>query len=432
MTCQQAELGESAAGLLRRMLHTEPSPALHGELERIAASLPDAPAASLRQAAAHVAQHRWPSPHRFPVPAHPIEPSEDTNTALAEVPPSTPHDAKLADLPGQVIRTIWLREFHVHTPERVLGAARTRGWEPDPDELPDEDDPQDLLGAVLYLAEDSADIPGAHTLTDSSVSEHLRASQGDEVADWSTAPVTADFGRGWRLNEAIHTDLPKHGPTVETPFGDVPDFAVLFPTKTCSCDDEECDTCAWQLTPRTADLLHSALEVLSDHAHDDIENMGGTPVNPNTSAGWIFFDRLPHLTFRQDRHWRRQVAHACEDLAADLARGQWPEPTCTAEELVLHLAIEDAPSYLDLDDEDPDARHASLPKHRDDYDWDGCSDLLFQDHDVLMLYSNRFDGIEDPEGEANQHLGIGDLRAPAWFEPFGNVTPRSPERTFRR
>ncbi|GAA1901839.1 hypothetical protein [Streptantibioticus ferralitis] len=48
-----------------------------------------------------------------------------------------------------------------------------------------------------------------------------------------------------------------------------------------------------------------------------------------------------------------------------------------------------------------------------------------------MLYSDRFDGIENPQGEANRRLGIGDLRAPAWFEPFDNVTPRSPERAFR-
>lgn len=40
--------------------------------------------------------------------------------------------------------------------------------------------------------------------------------------------------------------------------------------------------------------------------------------------------------------WRRRFARAADDLASDLERGQWPEPTCTAEGLVLHLSIRDA------------------------------------------------------------------------------------------
>ncbi|MFE4357733.1 MULTISPECIES: hypothetical protein [unclassified Kitasatospora] len=49
-----------------------------------------------------------------------------------------------------------------------------------------------------------------------------------------------------------------------------------------------------------------------------------------------------------------------------------------------------------------------------------------------MLYSSRFDGIGDPDGDANRQPGVGDLRAGAWFEPFGNVTARAPHRGFRR
>jgi hypothetical protein len=322
---------------------------------------------------------------------------------------------------------MWLREFHVHAPERLLSAARARGWEPDPDELLEEEgDPRDLLGAVLFLAEQAADIPGANTLTDDSESHYLRASQGDEVANWSSEPVTADFGLGLGLGLGRRvnplSELPK--PTVGTPLGPVPAFAVLFSSKTCGCNDEECGDCAWQFTPRTAELLHSALEELSDNAHDDVDNKGDAPVDPSMSADWIFFDRLPQLTFRQNRQWRRQVARACEGLAADLARGQWPQPTCTAEELVLHLAIEDAAVDCESEARNPAPHHASLPEHRDDYDWDGCSDLLFQGQDVLMLFSDRFDGIEETEGDANQRPGIGDLRAPAWFEPFDNVNRR--------
>ncbi|MFI6345195.1 hypothetical protein [Streptomyces sp. NPDC050560] len=61
-----------------------------------------------------------------------------------------------------------------------------------------------------------------------------------------------------------------------------------------------------------------------------------------------------------------------------------------------------------------------------------CSEVFFQDTDVLMLYNSRFDGIEDPDGDANQLMAIGDLRGAVWFEPFLNVQARDPHRGFRR
>lgn len=40
---------------------------------------------------------------------------------------------------------------------------------------------------------------------------------------------------------------------------------------------------------------------------------------------------------------------------------------------LLHLAIEDAPSYLD-DIDTTDTTHSHLPEHHDDYDWNACSE----------------------------------------------------------
>ena len=148
------------------------------------------------------------------------------------------------------------------------------------------------------------------------------------------------------------------------------------------------------------------------------------------TGSWEVFRRLPPLTFGARRSWRRKMARAFEDLAGDIQCGHWPQPTCTAEEMALHLAIEDAPTYLEDAEEGDD--HSRIPAHRDDYDWGECSELFFQDHDVLMLFHARFDGIEHPDGQTNQALGIGDLRRAAWFEPFGNVPGRDAERGFRR
>jgi hypothetical protein len=212
-----------------------------------------------------------------------------------------------------------------------------------------------------------------------------------------------------------------------------PGFTALFPVRQCNCEREDCEICmGWQLTPRTACLLHTALEIIADEAFDDIAEHGSNPVEREDGGDWLFFDRLPRITWNQDSGWRRQVARACDDLAGDLARGDWPTPRNNAEEIVLHLAIEGAPDYLEEGEDAADEGHDALPRHGDDYDWGMCSEVFFQDHDVLMLYDESLDGIEDPGSDANVYLRMGDMRPAAWFEYFKNVEPRDPSRGFRR
>jgi hypothetical protein len=226
----------------------------------------------------------------------------------------------------------------------------------------------------------------------------------------------------------------KTGPRmIEAEFGPRPDFAALFPAEDCDCEQENCHLCmGWQLTPRTADLLYTALEALADQAFDDIEEHGSEPVQQEDGGDWSVFDRLPRITWNQDTEWRRQIARACDDLTDDLVRGQWPTPRNNAEEIVLHLAIHDGPDWEEEKDDIQDEAHEALPRHSRDYDWDLCSEVLFQDHDILMLYDESLDGIEHPGDDANRYLRMGDLRPAAWFEYFANVEPRDPARGFRR
>jgi hypothetical protein len=81
-------------------------------------------------------------------------------------------------------------------------------------------------------------------------------------------------------------------------------------------------------------------------------------------------------------------------------------------------------SFDDLSDD--------LPEHDDDHDWDMLTETLFQDLDILALFSNQLDGIEDPDTDQNRELGIGDYRPQAWFERLLNMEPRDPRRPFRR
>ncbi|MFD7907484.1 hypothetical protein ACFV4G_35270, partial [Kitasatospora sp. NPDC059747] len=446
LTCRDSELAYRAAELLRRTLRGAPGARAATELvDGLCGQLPDAPASSLRQAVAHVTAGTWPAAAGTLIawPERPVhEDSEqedggdnrgsDDNEAVADSGHLMPGEARLRDLPGHVVRITSLREFHVRDRQALLDAAGKQGWEPMPADQLDDDDPYDVVGAVMWLADPPVDVDGADVLTERSHISLLRRNKGDEVAEWSAEPVVADFGPGPRAAKA--------GESPEHSLGEkLPDFAALFPVEDPHCEDPECEeeSCLWQLTPRTADLLYTALSLLADEAYEDAEELGDGRLVPDKHEGnWGVFPRLPKLTFAIDLQWRRRFARAADDLADDLERGHWPRPTCTAEELALHLAIADAGESADELGEDSDGTrhgtHNMLPVHRDDYDFDACTDMFFQDTDVLMLFSSRFDGIEDPDGDANRQLGVGDLRAQAWFEPFGNVTARDPRRGFRR
>ncbi|MGW1249523.1 hypothetical protein [Streptomyces sp. NPDC002535] len=420
LTCKDPDHAFEAVGILRRALARRDATTVDEELKVLTAEMPDAPAGSLRQAVVKAASGIWQTePGTLLVVPDP-EPAEDE--AVSDVASGPVGHPRLKDLPGKVVRITHLHEFHVTDEDALLRAAVDRGWEPLPASELGDDDPRDLIGAVMTLTED-LDVAGTQTLEEQSSAEILSAENGDELADWSAAPVVTRFTHGWRLRGQ------QTRPTAEE---QTPNFAALFATQDCPCkgEDEECEECGWQLTPRTADLLHTALVVLADQAYDDAQRLGDQFLSDADSASWEVFDRLPPLTWTADHHWRRRMARAFDDLAADLAKGNWPNPTCTAEEMALHLAIEDAPTYLE--DRPAQDDHNSLPEHEDDYSWDSCSDLLFQDHDVLMLFHSKFTGIEDPDHPANQFMGVGDLREAAWFDPFDNRGIRDPRRGFRR
>ncbi|MFF7139457.1 hypothetical protein RKD27_009379 [Streptomyces sp. SAI-126] len=196
----------------------------------------------------------------------------------------------------------------------------------------------------------------------------------------------------------------------------------------CNCEEEDCQTCQWTFTPRSADLLFSALDELAEAAYDDAAELGERPVTQDDDGAWGFFSRLPQVTWRQSMQWRRGLARACDDLAGDLQRGSWPRPSCAAEEMVLHLALDDAPAHLVAGD----SAHAALPKHRDDYDFDACSDFFFQDHDVLWLYDSKYSQSAGDAANPGASPIPPALHPDHWFEDFGNVPARSPERGHRR
>lgn len=456
LTCRSPELAHRAARMLQRAAHVPSGEWDFGQLEEVCARLPEASAAALRTATGHALAGTWPvaagsvlewdeipgaapSDRRADADARDDADADARDSAGAGAGAGapggvvdgggsvrrSPRDPRLADLSGPVFRIALLREFHVHDRQALLKAAADQGWEPLPAHERGGHDRDDLIGATMWLAEHRGEIAGADTLADRCQAYRLSAEAGDEVAGWSGEATVADFGSGW-LRPAYGDRAGSSGEPGRATRR--PDFAELFAVDDPHCTDPECEDerCAWQLTPRTAAALHEALGLLAGSAHDDAEEFGDRPLTPGGSdenAGVLA--RLPKVTYHAGLEWRLRFARAVEDIRGDLENGWWPEPTCTAEEIALHLAVEDARTAVG-DARTATGRHGArgLPAHRDDHDFDTCEELLFQDTDVLMLYDAGLDGIEDPDGEINVRLGIGDLRPAAWFEPFLNVTPR--------
>ncbi|MFJ4526229.1 hypothetical protein ACIP4Y_35850 [Streptomyces sp. NPDC088810] len=140
---------------------------------------------------------------------------------------------------------------------------------------------------------------------------------------------------------------------------------------------------------------------------------------------------LPPITFYQYHQWRRQMARCFDDLAAELAETGTVRPRCSGEEMALHLGIDRAKSLTRNQPRLVAETVAGLDEDRRDFDWDWCSTVLFEDHDVLMLFDASLDGIEDSGNELNHALGLANLAAAAWFAPFRPDQARDPDRCFR-
>ncbi|MEU7136917.1 tetratricopeptide repeat protein [Streptomyces sp. NPDC046261] len=186
----------------------------------------------------------------------------------------------------------------------------------------------------------------------------------------------------------------------------------------------------WRLSPRTRCILEAALVTEADMASMVLEQLQSRPISTDDLFIGVF-GSLPVQTWEQDVHWRRRMIRAFDDLADDLKNGRVPRPRCTGEEMALHIALESAASIVD-DSPDLAAEFTEgIPEQPDDYDWWTCKDLLFEDHDVLLMYEPWMEGIEDPDNSVGQYMRVANLRPNDWFVPFREGDRRDPDRGFR-
>lgn len=175
---------------------------------------------------------------------------------------------------------------------------------------------------------------------------------------------------------------------------EMPDFTALF--------EPHIDGDGWQMTPRMAmQLWHAALRLADEWQFAPLERL---------------VDDLPHVArpYAADDTWRQQFADAFRQMASRLSSREGLGQIiaqCTAEELALHFSIDLAAADAELGVTPENLE--LLPDHgRSDTDFGWMQEVLFEDHDVLMLYNPALDGIEI-DFDSN------DLLHPrAWFRPF--------------
>jgi hypothetical protein len=206
--------------------------------------------------------------------------------------------------------------------------------------------------------------------------------------------------------------------------------------------DEYRDTVDYRLaevlTPQAAALLIVSAERLAEVGYQEVIRYGDEPLAREfDDGGWYtdeaFLANLPKVCDRCNQAWRLAMVRAVDDLAGDLRAGRAPLPRCNAEEIALHLILQEAAGLLDEADDQILAelglppRPAWSPRHRQ---FDLMREVFFQDEDVLMAYDAQMADVVDPDHVVNQLLHTGDLRPPAWFWTFANLRPRAAGRGF--
>lgn len=163
------------------------------------------------------------------------------------------------------------------------------------------------------------------------------------------------------------------------------------------------------LSPRLAAHLWVAAVYLSDTYGEDPQSE-------------MLMEELPPIARRlADDAWLARFVSCFEALAVRLGAGLASEQlaSCTAEEMALHMVIDFAEASV------ADGM-ASIPQKLPrrgaaDTDFEWAREVLFRDHDVLMLFNASLDGIEDDSSELAEYYRFANLHPRDWFLPFADV-----------
>jgi hypothetical protein len=164
-----------------------------------------------------------------------------------------------------------------------------------------------------------------------------------------------------------------------------------------------------KLTPRMAAYLWSAALFIADTYRD------GDQLE-------LLKRELPPVARRlTDNAWMRRFVSCFQALAGRLASGHFTAgqlASCTAEEMALHLVIDRTEDFVadgmfPMQDDQPAYGEADS-----DFEW--AREVLFRDHDVLMLFNASLDGIEDDSNDISDEFRFANLHPRDWFVTFSD------------
>jgi hypothetical protein len=193
-------------------------------------------------------------------------------------------------------------------------------------------------------------------------------------------------------------------PMTVDPFAGSPDFARLYGDPDSA------------LSPRMASQLWTTAIYLADTYAD-------------SEMSDLLKQELPPIARRMaDDVWMERFVVCFEGIAARLAGGRFASSqlaSCTGEEMALHLVIDSAEAAvgdetIPLDDSLP-----ADPERDRDFEW--AREVLFRDHDVLLLFNPSLDGIEDNDSDLSQRHMFANLHPRRWFLPFPDQLDLDPE-----
>jgi hypothetical protein len=136
----------------------------------------------------------------------------------------------------------------------------------------------------------------------------------------------------------------------------------------------------------------------------------------------------PIARLMADDVWMERFVACFEALATRLARGRFASSqlaSCTGEELALHLVIDSAEAGVSDDVIPMDDSLPADPERDRDFEW--AREVLFRDHDVLLLFNPSLDGIEDNDSDLSQRHMFANLHPQRWFLPFPDQLDDEPE-----
>lgn len=216
----------------------------------------------------------------------------------------------------------------------------------------------------------------------------------DTAPPWQVLAVTLTRFVGEDSELVITSSGLEHGtPPTTSPTPDV-DLDGDWATE----DDDEFGEIVAMIPARQAELIAQAGDEIAADIRSDADTLSSAAVAEANREELRVLSALPAVTFDQSRLWRYQLAAAAERLAGDTRRWGAPIPRCAGEEMALHLILRRAKSL-------------ARPRQVRRGSWDLLFEVLFQDHDVLMLFELPPDAAESLAGGVNLHPR-------RWFSEF--------------